>query len=129
MDGPAEALTGLRDVRDPPLTMAETLADGFLAVALGIALALLAAMLLRPLTRRTRSARELALEELARTRGMAPAERLLAQAHLLRRFGGRLKPAPELTARLRHRLYRRADGSDADLLDQELARLFRQLRS
>ncbi len=125
----AETLVGLRDVHTPPLAVPEMLADGFLAVALGIAMAILVGLLIRPLTRRIRSPRELALGELARSRGLAPAERLIAQARLLSRFAADLKPSPELLAKLRHALYQPGGGADPERLDQELSLLFRQLRS
>ncbi|MGE0212720.1 MAG: hypothetical protein AB7S41_13570 [Parvibaculaceae bacterium] len=128
MAGSAETLAGLRDLHAPPLAPTDLLADGFLAVALGVALALLIGVLVRPLTRRIFSPREIALSQLARSRGLAPAERLIVQARLLARFAPEIDPPAELIARLRHELYRPAGGAHAERLEQELSLLLRRLR-
>lgn len=129
MAASAETLVGLRDVHTPPLAMTDMLADGILAVALGMAVAMLVGLLLRPLTRRLRSPRELALSELARSRNLSAAERLMVQARLLSRFAAELKPSAELMAKLRRELYQPEGGADAERLEQELSLLFRRLRS
>src|SRR6516164_8073418 len=67
-----------------PLTIGT--ADIALAIAAGLAAALVIGSLLGLLVRRRRSVRSTALDKLARIGGLAPGERLLAQATLLRRL-------------------------------------------
>ena len=81
----AEVLTELRDLRVPESSGTGALADAAAAFALGLAAALLLAVLLRAITIRRPSRRAAALTELTAARGLAPAERLMVQAAILKR--------------------------------------------
>ncbi len=86
----AEILSGLRDLRMPEPTGYGPLADAAAAFSLGLAAALVVALLLRAVTTRPPTRREAALAELAETRRLDPAERLTAQAALLKRVAAEL---------------------------------------
>lgn len=146
MDSP-ELLAGLRDIHVPPAPLVEMsdVAAGALAFAI-VAAAALAAFLWR---RRSALRRE-ALAQLAATGALAPEERLVAQAKLLRRVA-RSRSDDAVTTRgddwlrqldrlFRTRffsdghgrifgeaLYARATQVDAEALEGELRRLIGRL--
>lgn len=144
----AEILTELRDLRVPEPTGLGPLADTAAAFSLGLAAALVVALLLRAVASRPPSRRQAALAELAQTRRLAPAERLMAQATILKRVaaelgtdGGGEWPAAldrQLGSDffsagpgvgLRQCIYRRDTSSvDPDLIEREVARLLRRMR-
>jgi hypothetical protein len=81
---PDDPLAGLRALRLPPETPSLWSDVGF-AVAAGLALAVLASLLLRAFFRPRRSLRASALEALEQAKALPSAERRAAQAALLRR--------------------------------------------
>lgn len=81
----ADALSRLHDVREPATGSAETIADALAGGSLGLLSALLAFVLVRSFTQRSLTRREIARAELRRARGLAPDQRLLAQAKVLDR--------------------------------------------
>lgn len=114
---PAADLAQLpRPVRWPVPTEAEALADGALAFGLGLLAALAVYGLLRLFLARRAAPGAAMLAELAASRGLAPAERLLAQA----RIAGRLRCAAEIRGRLKAALYLPESGIDLAETDAAL---------
>jgi len=153
MDAPSEVLAQLRDIRLPMLSDGSILADWAAGCALGLLLALVVVLLARAFVRRPPSRRETALADLAASRTLAPAERLLAQARILQdlappvkdriaaedsgndwssRLGRSLGTDFFTTgagAGLSESLYRRESGLDPEDLDRELQRLLNRTRA
>ena len=153
MAGDTDVLAGLRDIRMPSVGTSDILADVAAAFALGLLAAILVALLARLVARRPQSLRQAALAELARTRALAPDERLFAQAHLLQRLSGALGARethgasgghwPAVLDRclgtdffmhgagrhLRENLYKPGSALDPDRLDADLVRLLRRIRN
>ena len=151
MDRSADLLAELRDSRLPELSEASVLADAATAFVAGLILALAIALVVRVFARRPPSRRDRALAELAASRALAPDERLLAQARLLRRvaderdrrgvdstsahwadvFDQRLDTdfftaGPGVV--LREALYRPDARVDPEQIDRELVKLLRRIR-
>ena len=83
-DGVARALQMMHPMREPP--QPASLAPVALTLALGCAAGLVVLALAIAARRRRAGLREAAVAALVRTRGMAPPERLAAQATLLRQL-------------------------------------------
>jgi len=154
MDRRADLLTGLRDIRAPAPTPWDVLADGMMAFAAGLLIALAVAMLARTIMRRRRSRREVALAELEATRQLSGKDRLLAQAILLRHLASQLPASANgngsagplhwsakldhgmgtdfftagAGAGLRDALYRQDAEIDPELIDRELVQLLQSMK-
>jgi hypothetical protein len=147
MAGSADVLAGLRDIRMPAAGGTDILAEVGAAFAIGLLAAILLALLARLVARRPPSLRQAALTDLARTRFLAPDERVFAQARLLQRVSEALgAPGSQWPAELDRRLgtdffthgagrhlhedlYKPGTALDPDRLDADLVRLLRRIRS
>jgi len=142
----------LRGLHLPTERLTTDVADAALAVAIGLAAALLVGSVLNLLMRRRRPVRRAALAMLSQMRELPPAERTVAQARLLRRLvltlsgeiaGRRQRRAwleqldltfrTEFFTRGRGRyyvdgLYREQQIPDVTALHHNLEMLFRQIR-
>jgi hypothetical protein len=138
----ADTLARLHDVRDPATGVAEAVADALAGGSVGVLSALLAFILLRAVTKRLPTQREVVSAELTRARHLAPDQRLLAQAKLVDRIApdislgpgasgssdptrseGRSEPWQRLKADLRDALYRQDPAIDLDRVEGEILRL------
>ncbi len=146
----AETLGKLRDIHLPELTDAAILADWAAAASLGLFAALLLILLASAFVRRSVSDRKDLLAALTASRGLAPAERLLAQAKILQELAAReaRKGNAEVEevdwretlgglsrseffvtgpgAALREDLYRPNPASDPEAFDRELVALLKR---
>lgn len=148
MDESADVLAQLRDIHLPSLSESSMAADWAAGCALGLLAAILVTLLARTVVRRPPSDRAAALADLAVSRGLQPAERLLAQAKILQRLASQLRfPADDAgrhwSIQLGHRLgsdiltsgtglsealYRPDCAIDPELLDRELVRLLKRVK-
>lgn len=152
MDQSAEVLAKLRDIRLPTLSDGSILADWAAGCALGLLVAVLMILLARAVVRRPASRRAVALADLAASRELQPAERLLAQARILQNLALQFDIRPKAGATgdhwsvqlgrrlgtdffttgagvgLSEALYRPDAGIDPDLLDRELERLLKRVK-
>lgn len=146
-EGDLAILEGLHALRPPPAGTTELVAEIVAALAIGLAVAALTYMLLRvsgAQAGRAPSRRATALARLEAARQLPEAERLLAQAHLLRDLTETEAPAsaePWLSraarqfdlpdaalAPLRHALYRPGASPDLAALEKALTAAARRLR-
>lgn len=150
MDPSADVLEELRDIHLPSLSEGSVVADWAAGCALGLLVAVLVMLLARAVVRRPASRRAAALADLTASRGLQPAERLLAQARILQQLALQLNLRPgdsgeHWSIQLGHRLgsdffasgqgagmsealYRPNSAIDPALLDQELLRLLKRLK-
>lgn len=152
MPGPPEALTALRGLHLPPVEMMADAPAIALSVAVGLAAALAIAGAWGMVMESQRSVRRGALDALAQSSGLAPNERLVAQAKLLRRLVRTLDGdasarqrwdawAKQLDRTFRtdffsrgegrhyvEGLYRAGLGPDPAFMEAELATLFKRIR-
>ena len=117
-DPAAGIAAALRPIHWPIPTEAEALLDGLLAFGLGLLAALLFYGLARLILARREDPRAALLAELAGSRRLDPAERLLTQARLAARLP---ETAPARRA-LAEALYRPEPAIDLDATDAALAR-------
>ena len=139
----ADALSRLHDVREPATGGAEAVADMLAGGSVGLLSALLVFVLLRIVTYRPTTRREVICAELTRARLLAPDQRLLAQAKLIdrnapdasRKSGTGESPDPahssedckehwlRLKAELREALYRPNPRIDLDRVEVDILQL------
>ncbi|KAA0969500.1 hypothetical protein FPY71_13250 [Aureimonas fodinaquatilis] len=100
MDSTADLVAALRPVREPMLTLPELAADAALAFALGIAVALLLAVLLRLVFSRRMTRQEKLDTEILAAGALSPDERLLALARIARDCGVEISNIPGLSQAL-----------------------------
>jgi len=129
MDPSADLAAALRPIRMPVPTETEALADGLLAFGLGLGAALIAYGLLRVILARREETTARLRAELAASRGLDPADRLLAQARLAAAAPATVSPAiapaiAAVRATLAPALYLPDPTVDLDATDRALASAF-----
>jgi hypothetical protein len=137
----ADTLARLHDVRNPATGMAEAVADVLAGGSVGLLAALIVFVLLRAVTRRPPTWREIVRADLMRASRLAPDQRLLALAKLIDRITPELScnsgadglagsarssenaPWQRITAELRQALYRRKPTIDLDRVEMDILQL------